>query len=64
MKKESNAGRPPRDGAAAVGHIHIRSTIERKSAYIRAAQPKSLAEWATKILDEAAGYKSDSTRAA
>lgn len=50
-------GRPPRDGAAATGHIHIRTTLARKSAYVRAARPLKLAEWVTEQLDRAAKYQ-------
>ena len=49
-------GRPPIDGERATGNIHIRSTLARKNAYVRAAKPKSLAAWATEILDKASGY--------
>ena len=49
-------GRPPIAGETATGHIHIRSTMARKNAYVRAAKPKSLAAWATEILDKASGY--------
>ncbi len=34
-------------------HIHIRTTMERKSAYVRAAKPKPLAEWLIGIADRA-----------
>lgn len=52
-------GRPPRDGEAAVGHVHIRTTLSRKSAWVRAARPRTLAEWATAALDRAAKYSED-----
>lgn len=51
-------GRPPRDGEAATGHVHIRTTLHRKSAWVRAAKPLSLARWATLHLDRAAKYES------
>ena len=51
-------GRPPTDGVAATGHVHIRTTLDRKSAWVRAAHPKTLAEWVTKTLDAAAKYES------
>lgn len=51
-------GRPPRDGEAATGHVHIRTTLHRKSAWVRAAKPLPLAEWATQLLDRAAKYES------
>lgn len=50
-------GRPPKNGETATGHIHIRTTLHRKSAYVRAARPKPLAQWATEILDRAARYE-------
>lgn len=57
--EQKPVGRPPKNGETANGHIHIRTTMKRKNAYVRAAKPKPLAEWATKILDEAAGYKDE-----
>jgi hypothetical protein len=50
-------GRPPTDGVAATGHIHIRTTLHRKGAWVRAAKPKSLSDWATENLDQAAKYE-------
>ena len=50
-------GRPPRESESAVGHIHIRTTIDRKSAYVRAAKGKPLAEWMTEACDKAARYE-------
>jgi hypothetical protein len=50
-------GRPPKFGETATGHIHIRTTLHRKSAYVRAAKPKPLAEWLTEIADKAAKYE-------
>lgn len=62
MNSEKNkAGRPARDGEAAVGHIHMRTTLDRKAAYVRAAQPKPLAAWVTEELDRACGYCSKRT---
>jgi hypothetical protein len=52
------AGRPPISGETAKGHIHIRTTLPRKGHWVRAARPKSLAQWATEILDKASGYES------
>lgn len=49
-------GRPTRDTEGATGHIHIRVVMARKNAYVRAAKPKSLAEWATEILDKTSRY--------
>jgi len=51
-------GRPPINGETATGHIHIRTTLPRKGHWARAARPKSLAQWATEILDKASGYES------
>lgn len=50
-------GRPPTDGVAATGHVHIRTTLHRKSAWVRAAKPKTLAEWVTATLDNEAKYE-------
>jgi hypothetical protein len=50
------AGRPPKNGETAPAHIHIRTTLGRKSAWVRAAKPKKLAEWVTANLDRAANY--------
>lgn len=51
------AGRPPIAGETATHHVHIRTTAQRKSAWVRAARPKSLAQWATENLDRAAKYE-------
>lgn len=48
-------GRPPRELEPARGHIHIRTTLARKAAYVRAAKGKPLAEWMTEHCDKAAG---------
>lgn len=48
---------PLKDGEAATGHIHLRTTLARKSAYVRAAKPRKLTEWMFEHLDRAAGYK-------
>jgi hypothetical protein len=37
--------------------LHFRVTHARKRAYMRAAEPGPITEWATNILDHAAGYK-------
>jgi hypothetical protein len=50
-------GRPPLDGEAATGHIHLRTTLRRKSAYVRAAKPRKLTGWIFEQLDRAAGYE-------
>lgn len=50
-------GRPPKHGEPAIGHIHLRTTLDRKSAYVRAAKPKPLAEWMTQVCDKASGYE-------
>jgi hypothetical protein len=52
-------GRPPINGETAKGHVHIRATLARKSAWVRAAKPQSLAHWATENLDRAANYKAE-----
>lgn len=50
------------------GHIHLRTSLKRKSAYARAAKPEKLADWMIRNLDQAAGFKEaeskeeDSTR--
>jgi hypothetical protein len=48
-------GRPPIDGVPAVGHIHLRVTMERKNRYVRAARAKQtgLSEWITNTCDAA-----------
>jgi len=51
------AGRPPADGETATHHVHIRTTAKRKSAWVRAARPRTLAQWATENLDKAAHYE-------
>jgi hypothetical protein len=50
-------GRPPKNGESATGHIHIRTTLHRKSAYVRAAKDKPLAEWMTAACDKDAAYE-------
>jgi len=57
MKPENRGpGRPPVGGTAAVGQIHIRTTMERKNSYVRAAQRKKigLSEWITQTCDKEA----------
>jgi len=54
---DTKRGRPPRESETATGHIHIRTTLDRKSAYVRAARGKPLAEWVTEACDRAAGYR-------
>ena len=50
-------GRPPLpEGQAATGDIHIRTTLARKNAYVKAAKPKKLTEWIFEKLDKAADY--------
>lgn len=46
-------GRPPIGGETATGHVHVRTTLPRKGRWVRAARPKTLAQWATEILDKA-----------
>jgi hypothetical protein len=50
-------GRPPIAGETATGQIQLRTTMARKSAYVRAAKPKKLTEWIFRHLDKAAGYE-------
>lgn len=51
-------GRPPIAGETAGAHIHIRTTLKRKLAYMKAARPRKLTDWITDKLDAAAGYDS------
>jgi hypothetical protein len=56
-KPKHPGGRPPfPPGEAALGHIHLRTTLARKSAYVRAAKPGKLTAWVFSVLDKAAGY--------
>ena len=50
-------GRPPIAGETATGQIQLRTTMERKNAYVRAAKPKKLTAWIFEQLDKAAGYE-------
>lgn len=50
-------GRPTIEGEAATGHIHVRVTMARKNAYVKAAKPKALAAWMFEQLDKASDYK-------
>jgi predicted RNA-binding Zn-ribbon protein involved in translation (DUF1610 family) len=51
-------GRPPRDSECAIGHIHLRVTLERKGWYVRMARLHNLtlAEWMQRVCDEESGY--------
>ncbi len=49
-------GRPPNDGERTTGQIHLRVTMARKSAYVKAAKPGKLTAWIFSLLDKAAGY--------
>lgn len=40
-----------------VHHIHIRTTKERKNAYVKASKPGKLVDWIIRQLDEKAGYR-------
>jgi hypothetical protein len=51
------AGRPPIGGETATHHVHIRTTAQRKSAWVRAAKPRTLAEWVKENLDRASKYE-------
>lgn len=53
---ESKRGRPTKEGEPATGQIQLRTTMERKNAYVRAAKPRKLTEWIFEHLDKAAGY--------
>lgn len=46
-------GRPPKNGESATAHIHIRTTLARKIAWVKAAKGKPLAEMITEIVDNA-----------
>jgi hypothetical protein len=37
--------------------ITIQTTMDRKSAYVKAAYPKPLTAWILKALDDASGFK-------
>lgn len=50
-------GRPPISGETAKGHIHLRVTMARKNAYVKAAKPKKLTAWIFEQLDKASGYE-------
>lgn len=56
---EKQLGRPPKEAESATGHIHLRTTMQRKSAYVRAAKPRKLTEWIFEKLDAAASYRPD-----
>jgi hypothetical protein len=59
MKSEhTKAGRPPISGETAKGQIHLRVTMDRKNAYVRAAKPRKLTAWIFEQLDKASGYDS------
>jgi hypothetical protein len=47
-------GRPPIGAAPATGHIHLRTTMKRKTAYVKAAKPGKLTAWIVHNLDAAA----------
>jgi hypothetical protein len=55
-------GAPPgsknaqKEATPADSFLYLRVTKQRKSAYVRAAQPEKLTEWATRHLDAAADY--------
>jgi hypothetical protein len=50
-------GRPCLDGVKAESQIQLRVTRRRKSAYVRAARPGTLAAFCFTHLDKASGYK-------
>lgn len=55
-------GRPTIDPAT--GHIHLRVSMDRKNAYVRAAQTKSqtLAAWMFGCCDKESGHNESNTR--
>lgn len=59
-------GAPPKNDYARkpadqrrVSRIEIRTTRDRKAAYVRAAAGEKLAQWIERHLDRAAGFESD-----
>jgi len=46
-----------KDAEPQTSFLYLRVTPTRKGAYVRAAQPGKLTDWATHHLDKAAGYK-------
>lgn len=56
--KPGKPGRPPfPPGERAASQIQLRVTAKRKAAYVRAAQPGTLASWCFEHLDKAAEYR-------
>jgi hypothetical protein len=57
-QETSKAGRPPREGEAATGHIHLRVVLARKNWYVRMARRHNLtlAEWMQQECDKSSGY--------
>ena len=53
-EKRQVMGRPAKHGEVAKGMIVLRTTLERKARYVRAARGRPLAEWITQVLDAAA----------
>lgn len=54
----TSRGRPPLpDSERADAQIQLRVNRKRKSAYVRAAKPKTLAAWMFEICDKASGYE-------
>lgn len=49
-------GRPIKSDAPASSWLQIRITKRRKAAYVRAAHPAKLTEWAQAHLDRAANF--------
>ena len=49
-------GRRPISGETATGQIQLRTTMERKNAYVKAAKPRKLTAWIFEQLDKASGY--------
>lgn len=59
MNQDPQRGRPPKDGQSADAQIQLRTTLARKSAYVRAAKPRKLTEWIFDQLDKASGFRPD-----
>jgi hypothetical protein len=53
-------GRPPKpEEKRHNSHVHLRVSRAQKAAWVRAAQPGTLAAWCFKLLNKAAGYSED-----
>lgn len=45
---------PELEADATAAHVHIRTTLRRKSAWVQAAKPRKLADWIIETLDREA----------